>query len=240
MTSPTIPRCSARSDLATILTGSSFLMGALLYWGGWMLLPRHIGTFLAPSDFAAIHETYHLWIWTFRSHLFGMVFVVISLVAFGTSIDRGPARALFWPGIAVACAGTFVAALGAAFYYHFGAWGAVDLHGKSAPVVAQYVDSLRMMTEYVTCLVRFGRVFPGVGFVLIGVAIMRWRPVPGWLGMTAVVMGVLSMGITMGLPNDLDAHRPAFHLQTAWLAAMGAVLLRLGTRPCGNESSTSE
>ena len=68
-----------------------------------------------------------------------------------------------WPAVAVFGTGLMLAAVAAAFYYHFGAWGSVDMDGQSAEAVERFITSLRATTEYVTCLVRFSRVFIGVG-----------------------------------------------------------------------------
>ena len=62
----------------------------------------------------------------------------------------------------IAVAGLLVSALGGAFYYHHGAWGSIELAGKPPEAAQAFVDALRVDTEYVTCLVRFGRVFGGL------------------------------------------------------------------------------
>ena len=41
-------------DFSTNVTGWAFLAAALMLWGGWMLLPWKLGTFIAPGDFAPI------------------------------------------------------------------------------------------------------------------------------------------------------------------------------------------
>jgi TRAP-type C4-dicarboxylate transport system permease small subunit len=58
-----------------------FVAAGVMLWGGWMLLPRHIGTYFVNEDFARVHEHFHFWIWTYRIHLFGMVTTAIALVA---------------------------------------------------------------------------------------------------------------------------------------------------------------
>ena len=95
--------------------------------------------------------------------VFGHVVAVMALVALATLVAGTESRILVWPAVAVFGTGLMLAAVAAAFYYHFGAWGSVDMDGQSAEAVERFITSLRATTEYVTCLVRFSRVFIGVG-----------------------------------------------------------------------------
>jgi len=219
-----------KQDLSTQITGWAFIASALMFWLGWFLMPVRIGTFFQPGDFSAVFDQFHLWIWMFRIHLFGMVVAVVALVALGSVLTEAPARILIWPGVAVATIGLMIGAAGVAFYYHFGAWGALDMHGKSAEAVGAFVASLKIGTEYVTCLVRFGRVFGGFGLLVLGFGLLHWKVLPAWVGIIAMVIGVAAMAITMGLPDDLDLYLPVFHLHALWLAAVGFVTLRSGIR----------
>lgn len=127
-------------------------------------------------------------------------------------------------------AGLFISAAAAAFYYHFGAWGALDMNGKSADDLNAFVISLKVGTEYVTCLVRFGRTFGGFGLLLLGFGIYHWKVFPAWAGVVPMVIGFAAMALTMGLPDDLDLYLPVFHLHALWLAGVGIVTLQSGIR----------
>lgn len=201
-----------------------------MLWLGWMLLPVRIGAFFQPDDFATVYDRFHFWIWMFRIHLFGTVTAVAAMVALGSMMTESDARILIWPGVAIAVIGLMVGACGEAFYYHFGAWGALDTHGKSAEAARELVASLKLSTEYVTCLIRFGRVFGGFGLLLLGWGLLKWKVLPSWAGGIAAFIGVAAMAITMGLPDDLDLYLPIFHLHALWLAAVGWVTLRSGIR----------
>jgi hypothetical protein len=141
-------------DFTTDVAGWLFLAGAVLLWGGWVLLPRRVGMFFRSDDFPAIGGRLHLWLWLYRVHLFGVVVSGLALVALAALLaDRPGVRVLVWPGAAVAVAGLIVGAVGSAFYYHFGVWGALE--ARRAPAVAKgLVESLHLPTHYVTCLVR--------------------------------------------------------------------------------------
>lgn len=215
---------------STRITGWGFIASAIILWLGWMLLPVRIGTFFQPGDFAAVYDQFHFWIWTFRIHLFGIVAAVASLVALGSVLTESEARILVWPGVAVSVVGLMIRACGEAFYYHFGAWGALDMHGKSAETIGEFVASLRISTEYVTCPIRFGRVFGGFGLLLLGCGLLKWKVLPSWAGGIAAFIGGAAMAITMGLPDELDLYLPIFHLHALWLAAVGAVTLWSGIR----------
>lgn len=219
-----------QDDVATRITGWCFVLAAALLWGGWMLLPWHIGTFFAPGDFAAVHAHLFVWIWLYRLHIFGMVIAMMALVALAALLSTSPARVVMWPGIAVAAAGLIVGALAAAFYYHFGAWGAVAMQGQPAETLQPFVDALRVDTEYVTCLVRFSRVFTGLGLLVLAGGLLKWALLSSWSGVGAAVLGVAAMALTLGLPDHLDLYRPIFHLQALWFAGTGIAILRAGIR----------
>jgi hypothetical protein len=135
---------------------------------------------------------------------------------------------LIWPGAAVAVAGLIVGAAGSTFYYHFGVWGTIELTGKPPDAVIRFVDSLRMTTEYVTCLVRFGRVFSGLGLLVLALGLLRWQVFPFWVGWGAAAIGMAAMALTMLLPDNWSLYTPVFHLQSLWLAATGVILLWSG------------
>src|SRR5262245_19605183 len=116
------------SGAAVEIAGWSFLAASAMLWLGAVLLPVKLGTFIDPADLARIHRVLYRWIWLVRLHLFGYVVTAMALVALGATIEDTLARVVLWPGIAVACAGLIVSALAAAFYYHFGACGAIDMH----------------------------------------------------------------------------------------------------------------
>lgn len=207
-------------------TGGAFIGAALMLWLGWFLLPVKLGTYLEPSDFPRIHVRFHLWIWMYRVHLFGMITTVIALFALAARAADSPARVLIWPGAAVASVGMVVGALGEAFYYHHGAWGSLQLAGKTPEAAQAMVEALRLDTEYVTCLVRFGRVFGGLGLLVLSWGVLRSRILPTWSGVVAGLIGISAMAITMALPDHLWLYRPIFHALSLWMLASGVVIVR--------------
>jgi hypothetical protein len=217
------------SDFSTRFTAWSFVAAAIMLWGGWMLMPTHIGTFFEPDDFASVHESLHLWIWTVRFHMFGMVITAIALVALASLLTNSQARVMIWPGAAVITSGMIVGALGAAFYYHHGVWGALEMNGKSGVEIRMFVDALRVDTEYVTCLVRFGRIFYGLGLLVLGSGLIKWKILPLWIGWTAVAIGLAAIALTM-LLTDMSLYMPVFHVNAFWLLLVGVAILRSGLR----------
>jgi hypothetical protein len=111
--------------------------------------------------------------------------------------------------------------------YHFGVWGAVQTR-KSLSAAKDLVDSLRLPTHYVTRLVRFGRVFCGLGLTVLAVGLLRGEVLPGWVGGGAAGLGVAAMAVTTALPDNWAVYTPVFHLQALWLAATGAYFLLYG------------
>jgi hypothetical protein len=205
-------------------TAGAFVAAAVMLWLGWMLLPVKLGTFLEPDDFVKIGEQLHLWLWLYRVHLFGMVMTAVAVVALGALVADRPARVMVWPGAAIVAAGMIVGAVGGAFYYHHGVWGAIHLADASADEVAAFIETIRFDTEYITCLTRFSRVFSGLGLVLVGAGLLYAGAVPKWVGGFAVLIGLAAMTITMGWPDQLDWYQPVFHALAAWLLATGVVL----------------
>ena len=224
---------SLDSVFSARFTGGAFIAAAAMYWLGWMLLPVRIGDYFQPEVFGGIRAHLHLWLWLYRVHLFGMITAVIALVAFAALEAGSPARVLIWPGVAVASAGLVVGALGSAFYYHHGVWGALETTGKSPDEIRAFVDALRVDTEYVTCLVRFGRVFGGLGLVVLGWGLLRWGVLPAWIGVSGGLIGLAAMGLTMALPDRLSLYTPVFHAMAAWLAATGLMVMRHTPGPDG-------
>jgi hypothetical protein len=215
-------------NFTTDVAGWFFLAGALMLWGGWVLMPRRVGMFFRSDDFPAIGAHLRLWLWLYRVHLFGMVVSALALVALAALLENPPAvRILVWPGAAVAVAGLIVGAVGSAFYYHFGVWGALETR-KTPNAAKELVESLHLPTHYVTCLVRFGRVFCGLGLTVLAVGLLRGEVLPWWVGGGAAGLGVAAMALTMLLPDNWALYTPVFHLQALWLAATGAYLLLYG------------
>jgi len=213
------------TSLDTGVTGWLLIAAAAMLWVGWTLLPVRIGTFFRWDDFPRVHRRLHVWIWLFRVHLFGHLMAVMGLVALAALLSESPMRIVLWPGVTVCVGGLFVAGLAQAFYYHFGAWGAVDMDGKTEDERKELVAKLWVTTEYITCLVRFGRVFFGLGQVVLAAGLLYGGLLPSWLGITAAILGVAAMALTLGLPDSLDLYRSIFHLNAAWLAAVGFTVL---------------
>jgi hypothetical protein len=217
-----------QKDFASRFAGGAFVAAGLMLALGWLLLPVHIGTYFDPSVFARIHEHFHFWIWMYRIHIFGMITAVIAFIAVAALVAHSPARVLVWPGAAVASAGMIVGALAAAFYYHHGAWGALKLTGASPQVAQAFVDDLLVDTEYVTCLVRFGRVFGGLGLLVFAWGVWRYGILPRWSGGFAGLIGLVAMALTMGLPDRLAYYMPVFFGLALWMLVTGATLWRSG------------
>ena len=160
------------TDADVAVTGGLFIVAAAMLWLGWALLPVRIGAFFQPTDFGSVYARLRLWIWLFRLHLFGHIVAVMAFVALAVSLSGLSRAPLVAPAVAVLCVGLIVIALAAAFYYHFAAWGALDMQGKEDEAVRSLVRSLRVPTEYVTCLTRVGRVFFGFGQVVLAVGVL--------------------------------------------------------------------
>jgi len=217
-----------KKDLETRFTGWAFLVAALMLWGGWFLSPHHVGEYLVASDFGPIGENVWFWIWMFRIHIFGWVIMAIALFSLMSITFEKPYRVVLVPGAGMVIAGTMTLAIASAFYYNFGAWGVGQTAGKSAAEIQEFMDNILFTNQYVTCFVRFGRVFSGVGLVLLGLGLVKWKIVNALLGWFTVVLGFAAMGIVMGIPEHWEIYKPVFHVKVIWLVLMGVYLLKQG------------
>jgi len=217
-----------KKDFETNFTGWSFIVAAILLWFGWMLSPHHIGEYIVLSDFAAVEEDIWYWIWMYRIHIFGWVTMGIAMFALVSLIGRKPYRVVILPGAGMVIIGTFTLAIAAAYFYNHGAWGVGQTAGKSAAEVQEFMDKLLFTNQYVTCFIRFGRIFSGVGLVLLGYGFIKWKLVAGWLGWFTVLLGLAAMAIILSIPDNFEVYKPIFHVKVLWLVAMGIVLLRKG------------
>ena len=212
----------------TKFTGWAFIMAALLLWGGWALSPHHVGEYFVASDFTAIGENVWFWIWMYRFHIFGWVTMAIAMFALVSVLSRKPYRVLVLPGAGMVIVGTFTIAIAAAYYYNYGAWGVGQTAGKSAEEIQEFMNSILYTNQYVTCFIRFGRIFSGVGFVLLGSAFIKWNLVAKWLGWFTVAFGLAAMGVILSIPDNFEIYKPLFHVKVIWLVTMGVMLLLKG------------
>lgn len=223
-----------KSDFSTRFTGWVFLVALIMLWGGWMLIPVPLGPYVKTEDFFVIDANRYLFVWAYRSYFFGAVLTAMAVVALSTLVSDSPSRVMIWPGAAVVAGGAFVYAVGSAFYYHHGYWGSLDVIGKPDEVAAAYIESIRMDTKFVTCFVRFGRLFSGLGLLILSLGLVKWKVVPSWVGWIGSVTGLAAIVIVMASSDAFWVYEPVFHLQAVWMAAIGLTLLRRGAKIAGS------
>jgi magnesium-transporting ATPase (P-type) len=194
-------------DFETKFTGWTFIAAAVLLWGGWVLSPHHIGEYIQASDFTEIGENVWYWIWI---------------------TGKKPFRVVLYPGIGMVVIGTFTIALAAAYFYNYGSWGVGKTAGKTAEEVQLYMDNLLFTNQYVTCFMRFGRIFSGVGLILLGAGLVKWNIVKSWLGWFTILLGLVAMCIILFIPDYYEIFKPMFHVKAVWLLLMGIGILKWG------------
>ncbi len=217
-----------KKDFETKFTGWSFIVAAALLWLGWALSPHHIGEYIVATDFDKIGESVWFWIWMYRIHIFGWVTMGIALFALVSVTARNPYRVLILPGAGMTIIGTFTLAIASAYFYNYGAWGVGQTAGKSAAEIQEFMDGILYTNQYVTCFIRFGRIFSGVGLVLLGFAFIKWHIVSTWLGWFTTLLGLTAMGIILAIPDNFEIYKPLFHVKVIWLVMMGIVILKQG------------
>lgn len=225
-----------KKDFETKFTGWAFIFAAVLLWGGWVLSPHHIGEYIVASDFKAVSEDLWYWIWMFRFHIFGWVTMAISIFALASITAKKPYRVVLVPGAGMVVIGTMTLAIASAFYYNFGAWGVGKTMGLSAAEIEVFMDKILYTNQYVTCFVRFGRIFSGVGLVLLGFGFIKWKIVHQLLAWFTLLLGLAAMAIIMGIPDNFEIYKPVFHVKVIWLAMMGVLILLKGVNLPESES----
>lgn len=217
-----------KKDFETNFTGWAFIFAAALLWFGWVLSSHHIGEYIVAEDFQAIGENIWYWIWMYRIHIFGWVTMGIAMFALVAITAKKPYRVLILPGSGMVIIGTFTLAIASAYFYNFGAWGVGQTAGKSVAEVQEFIADILFTNQYVTCFIRFGRIFSGVGLVLLGYGFIKWKIVSTWLGWFTTILGLLAMGIILLIPENFEIYKPVFHIKVIWLLMMGVVLLKQG------------
>ncbi len=217
-----------KNDLETKFTGWSFIAAAVLLWGGWAFSPHHLGEYIVAEDFTEVSKSVWTWIWMFRIHIFGWVTMAIALFSMSSYLSVKPYRAILFPGIGMIIVGTFVLAIGTAFYYNFGAWGVGKTIGKSPQEIQEFIDGILFTNQYVTYFIRFGRIFSGVGLVLLGTAFIKWNIIAKWLGWFTAILGFVAMAIILAIPDNFEVYKPIFHIKSLWLLVMGIYFLTKG------------
>jgi hypothetical protein len=217
-----------KKDFETKFTGWTFIAAVLLLLVGWLLSPHRVGEYLVASDFPAIGEHVWYWIWMFRIYIFGWVAMAVAMFALVMLVAKSSHRVILFPGIGMVVAGTFFIAIGYAFYYNFGAWGVGKTAGKSPEEIQQFMDSILFTNQYVTCFMRFGRIFSGVGLVLLGIGFVKSTLVDAWLGWFTGLLGFAAMAVILFVPEYFESYKPLVHVKVLWLALMGITILRKG------------
>ena len=81
-----------------------------------------------------------------------------------------------------------------------------------------------------TCFIRFGRIFSGVGFIILGAAFVKWKIVDAWLGWFTIIYGLVAMCVILFIPVNFEIYKPLFHVKALWLLVMGVTLLSKGIK----------
>jgi len=218
-------KMNIKNDFETKFTGSSFLLAAFLLITGWVLSPHHIGEYIVAEDFAAIGDNVWFWIWMYRIHIFGWVTMGISLFSLVSITSQSPFRVMMLPGAGMVIIGTFTLAIAAAYYYNHGAWGVGQTMGMSPTELEIFMNKLLFTNQYVTCFVRFGRIFSGVGLILLGIGFLKWKMFATGFNLFTILLGLIAMGIILFIPDNFEVYAPVFYVKVIWLMAMGGILL---------------
>jgi len=191
----------------------------------WALLPVHIESYFVPQDFIAIKSVFYAWMWLFRFLLCGWMIAAVALFSMHhLSTDTG-SKTLLQSGAAVCLIGITSISLGQAFYYHFGILGAHEYVSQGTQALEALIANLQLDTEFVTCFVRFGRAFYGLGLVFFSWGLLKSKLVSSTISRLGILIGISSMALTMLFPDQMNWWVPIFYANGIWLASIGVSLL---------------
>ena len=90
------------------------------------------------------------------------------------------------------------------------------------------MNNLLFTNQYLTCFIRFGRIFSGVGLILLGAGFVKWKIISSWLGWFTIILGFVAMSIILFIPDNFEIYKPIFYVKVLWLLLMGVTLLKKG------------
>jgi len=212
-------------NTSIMVSGCFFIIGAVLLWLCKILMPVPIEYGYKKDDFARIKTCFYRWIWLYRGHIFGSIISAMALVSFGILIMETSYRILMVPALAISFTGLIVSALAEAYYYHFGGFGSLELDGKSDTDVDMFIQQLHTGLEYISCLVRFSRVFLGLGQCVLAAGLLLENILPVWFICYTFLLGAAAILLTMIAPAKLHLYKPVFHLNALWILLTGIIIL---------------
>lgn len=217
-----------KKDFETRFTGWSFMLAALMLFFGYEMLHHKIGEYFVANDFKEVGKDVWFWIWMYRIHIFGWVILGGAMMAFMAITYGKPQRVLLMPGAGIVVVGTFTMALAVAFYYTFGAWGVGRTMDLSQEESDLFMDHFLVFNHYATCMIRFGRIFSALGYILLGIGFFKWKIFPSWYAVFTAVMGLVSMCIILFIFENFYIFKPMYYINLVWMIVTGYLLLRRG------------
>ncbi len=209
------------ANFYTRFTGVTLVLGGATVALGFLIRPVAIHQNFQLENFLDIGKAMTIWIRSFQILVFGLFIRLAGLVALGTLHRNSPARTVLFPAVAICAAALLVSALSEGYYMHVGAWGAFELQNAAESVRADFLNNIRPLSEWVSCLERMGNMFYCFGSLVLGFGLWRGGLLGKWLGATAALIGALGMVILMLYPNSIAAFRP----MTAYLPVSVAIAL---------------
>jgi hypothetical protein len=211
----------SRTNFQTLFAGATLALGGVMVALGFLIRPVAVHQNFQIENFIEIVPAMTIWIRSFQILVFGLFIRLAGLVALGTLHRNSPCRIVVFPAIAICSAALLVSALSEGYYMHVGAWGAFELQNASESVRESFLNNIRPLSEWVSCLERMGNMFYCFGAVVLGYGLMRGELVGKWLGAAAALIGMIGMSLLMLYPNSIAAFKPA----TAYLPISIAISL---------------
>ena len=181
-------------------TAVLLFLSAIMVNAGYLMRPVQLQDAFNLASLLTAHDNQTLFIWSFRVLVFGVFLGIMGLFSLGSLLRISPSHPIINPGIIVCCLALFVGTTAEAYFMHMGAWAGWKASTLAAAEQEPFVKTLEVTYEWVLCLRRMGYMFFCLGFLPMGIGILRDTFLPKGLGYFAIIFG--AAGITIMLIWD--------------------------------------
>lgn len=210
-----------QANFNTRFTGITLILGGIMVGAGYLIRPVAIDQHFQIANFLDIGIFNTTWIRSFQILVFGFFISLAGLVALGILHWKSESRTIIFSGLAICAATLLVNALCESYYMHVGAWGAYELRDATEEKQLAFLANLRPLGEWMICLTRMANMFFSLGFIVLGLGLVRARLVARWLGGASVLIGISGMMILMLYPDKAAAFAPVRLAITLWYIGLG-------------------
>lgn len=207
-------------------TAFLFAMSAILITAGYFMLPVPIQDAFNLESLLKAHDNQTLFIWSFRVIVFGNFMGIMGLVALGALMKSLEVYPIMKAGLFVCCLALLVGSIAEAYFMDMGAWGGWKASTLEAAQQTVFVDSLEVTYQWVNCFRRMGYMFFCLGFIPMGLAIVRDSFILKGLGYFAMAFGAIGIAVMLIDDSGTSFFAIVRYAYTLFFAVLAWILWR--------------